>query len=89
MYFDLRDDDAVVVEVWGLNLRGSIITAPTVTGIIEEITSLTGRMKPLPKWTQVGAVAGLEGGTKEVKEHVDVLLRSDVKLSGVWLQDWV
>ena len=34
--------------------------------LITEITAITGRMKPLPDWTQRGAVAGLEGGT-EVK----------------------
>ena len=32
--------------------------------LITEITAITGRMKPLPQWTQVGAVAGLEGGTE-------------------------
>jgi hypothetical protein len=32
--------------------------------LITEITAITGRMKPLPDWTQQGAVAGLEGGTE-------------------------
>ena len=56
---------------------------------IQAITSLTGRQSKLPSWTQTGAVVGLEGGTTEVTEIVDRLVRSGVPVAGVWLQDWV
>ena len=90
MYFDLRDDDAVVVEIWGTQLSGRILYgANGMLDLITEITVVTGRMSPLPDWTQVGAVVGLEGGTQEVTEHVDHLLAHDVPIAGVWIQDWV
>ena len=88
MFFDLRDDDAVVVEIWGSSLKGEtqllpisrsstiaypnrycfqsgrILHGKSMLDLITEITAITGRMKPLPQWTQQGAVAGLEGGTE-------------------------
>jgi alpha-glucosidase (family GH31 glycosyl hydrolase) len=60
MFFDLRDDDAVIVEVWGSSLKGRILYGRSMLELITEITAITGRMKPLPAWTQQGAVAGLE-----------------------------
>ena len=89
MFFDLRDDDAVVVELWGTSLAGRIINGKSMIDIVEEITTVTGRMKPLPRWTQEGAVVGLEGGTEEVVHHVQELQDANVKISGVWLQDYV
>lgn len=64
MFFDLRDDDAVIVEIWGSSLKGRILHGKSMLELITEITAITGRMKPLPQWTQQGAVAGLEGGTE-------------------------
>jgi len=89
MFFDLRDDDAVIVEVWGSSLKGRIIYGRSMLDLITEITAITGRMKPLPDWTQQGAVAGLEGGTAEVTHLVEKLLSHNVPLAAVWIQDWV
>lgn len=89
MYFDLRDDDAVVAEVWGLSMSGYIFVGDSLPALIEEITAITGRMKPLPKWTQEGAVVGLEGGTKDVNHILDKLIAAEVPVKAVWLQDWV
>ena len=61
----------------------------SVQQLIGEITSLTGRMGPLPEWSQRGAVVGLEGGTANVSEIVSRLETAGVPLAGVWLQDWV
>lgn len=87
--FDFRDDDAIVIEVWGGSIHGYILHGDSYFGLVETITSLTGRMRPLPKWTQAGAIIGLEGGTAEATEHTDTLLAANVSVSGVWLQDWV
>ena len=46
--------------------------------LITEITAITGRMKPLPQWSQQGAVAGLEGGTEVNSLCVRVCDTSDI-----------
>ena len=57
----MRDDDSVVIEVWGTSLRGRILYGDSFLSLVSEITEYTGRMKELPLWTQKGAIVGLEG----------------------------
>lgn len=52
--------------------------------LITEITAITGRMKPLPQWSQQGAVAGLEGGTEVSNYILDGLInKSDSEYSAI------
>jgi alpha-glucosidase len=89
MFFDMRDDDAVVAELWGTKMKGRIMYGKSFLDIVTQITEVTGRMQPLPGWTQRGAVVGLEGGTRSVVSKVNRLLGHGVPLAGLWLQDWV
>lgn len=57
--------------------------------LIEVTTSITGRMRELPEWIQDGAIIGLMGGKDSVEKRLDKLAKADVKMAGVWLQDWV
>ena len=88
MHFDFRRPKKVVVELIGRQYHGRIINAPSVLDIVSEITLHTGRMKPLPLWTQQGAIVGLQGGNK-VDHIVHRLLENKIKITGIWLQDWV
>ena len=93
-FFDTRNADSVVIEVWGHSIRGRILYGRSMLDCITEITAYTGRMRSLPRWTQRGAIMGLEGGTEEVLQQLNKVLRVkkgkiSVPLSGIWLQDWV
>lgn len=88
-FFDLTSPDAVSIELWSLSLQGAIITGDTMCSVIQNITSLTGRMRPLPAWSQKGAIVGVEGGQEFVTQKVNALRQHNVALAGVWLQDWV
>lgn len=90
-FFDTRDDDSVVIEVWGDSMIGRIFYGESMLDLITEVTYVTGRMSLLPQWTQKGAIVGLEGGTNEVHMLTNVLLNNilPVAIAGIWLQDWV
>lgn len=93
-FFDARNDDSVVIEVWGDSIRGRILYCRSMLDCITEITEYTGRMQSLPQWTQKGAIIGLEGGTQEVLQKLESIQQVhkgniSVPISGVWLQDWV
>jgi alpha-glucosidase len=91
MFFDTRDPGSIVIEVWGDSITGRILFGHSMLDLITQITEYTGRMQPLPAWTQTGAVVGLEGGTEEVLHLTERLLgnKVPVPLAGVWVQDWV
>ena len=88
-FFDFTKKDIVTLEMWGQNIRGYLILRDTLSEVIQDVTSLTGRMRPLPNWSQTGAIIGLEGGEEGVIQIVDQLRKASVPLSAVWLQDWV
>ena len=93
MFFDTRDDDAIVIEVWSREISGRILYGKSIPELVTEITAITGRMKPLPDWTQNGAIIGLEGGTNHVNETSSLLLNATsewtLPIAAFWIQDWV
>ena len=88
-YIDLTTPGVVEMELWTTNLRGNIVYGTSMKSVVSELTRYTGRMMRPPKWSQLGAVVGLEGGTAEVNEIVGSLREHGVPIAGVWLQDWV
>jgi hypothetical protein len=88
-FFDFTDRGVVSIELWGLSMNGFLIACDSLAEVIQNVTSITGRMKPLPMWSQKGAVVGLEGGEDYVTHIVDQLKEQNVPMSAIWLQDWV
>ena len=86
---DLRPDDRVVWEVWADQAEFAIAAAATPAAALAVQTSWAGRAAAPPAWTQTGLIAGLQGGTDEVREKIGVLQQAGVPLAAVWLQDWV
>lgn len=72
-------------------MRGRVLYGNGMLDIISELTEYTGRMQPLPDWTQEGAIIGLQGGSAKVKEKIDLILNNvmEIKVAGIWIQDWV
>lgn len=53
------------------------------------ISRKVGTMRPLPEWALDGAVVGLQGGEKVIKERYAYLKNQSVPLAALWMQDWV
>jgi hypothetical protein len=51
-----------------------------------QVTLHTGRMQPLPAWTQTGAIVGYQGGTDAVRNITAQLALHGVPVAGMWLQ---
>ena len=86
---DLRPDDRMVWEVWADRAEFTVAAAATPSAALAVQTEWAGRAAAPPAWTQTGLIAGLQGGTDEVREKVAVLQGAGVPLAAVWLQDWV
>jgi len=87
--FDFSSFNSASISVFSNIINGAIIHSENPLDIINEYTEFSGKMKPLPSWSQHGAIIGLQGGTDRVGQIVDSLLGKGVPISGVWLQDWV
>lgn len=45
-------------------------------------------MKPLPEWMGQGIVLGVQGGEAVVRDIVNSSIKHDMKIAGIWMQDW-
>ena len=56
--------------------------------LIERLTDYTGRPPKLPDFVHDGIILGVQGGTKQVLEYLTQAEEHDVKVNGLWIQDW-
>ncbi|MCL6518052.1 alpha-glucosidase [Alicyclobacillus sp.] len=87
--FNFTDPNLGQLEVDTDHLHGDIFSGTTPAALVQAYTRVTGRMQPLPDWTQEGFIFGAEGGTEVVRQHLDTLLAAGVPVTGLWIQDWV
>ena len=87
--FHFTDNYKAQLEVFSNHIKGKIYVGKTPASLVEEHTSVVGRMKALPDWTQNGLMLGVQGGTKVAGKKLDALLEHDVPITGLWIQDWV
>lgn len=86
---DLRPDDRMIWEVWSDQADFALAAAATPSEALSIQTEWTGTGSPAPAWSQTGMIAGLQGGTDDVRAKVAQMQEAGVPLAAVWLQDWV
>ncbi len=52
------------------------------------LASLLGRQPRLPDWAYDGAILGIQGGTQAVLDKLEKAKSENMKVCGVWCQDW-
>lgn len=86
---DLRPDDRMIWEIWNEKATFALAAASTPAESIALQAGWAGAAPPPPAWTSTGLIAGIQGGTEEVRAKIEVLQQARVPLAAVWLQDWV
>ncbi len=87
--FDLRKKREVSVKIFSNQVEGEILTGDSPYDIINSYTEYSGRMKKLPSWISEGMILGVQGGTDKALNKLQKVLDSGVKVSALWIQDWV
>ncbi len=87
--FDLRESTRSTIRIFSSELRGRLYYGKQPLDILEAYTTYTGRMQPLPSWTQQGAIVRAYAGEEAVLDLVDRLAAADVPLAGLWVEDWM
>ena len=60
----------------------------TFEDVLANLTDLIGRQIPLPEWVHNGEILGVQGGTAVMDRKLQTALDHDLKVAGVWIQDW-
>ncbi|MGB0588207.1 MAG: alpha-glucosidase [Myxococcota bacterium] len=87
--FDLRDDETARAMVNAPMMKGQLLYGATPAEIVETYTEYSGRMSPLPAWTQSGAIVRSYGGSEVALGKVEALNAVDGALAALWIEDWV
>lgn len=87
--FDFSYDEQIRIELWSDTCHMTLIDAATPLQHIQTYTQYAGRMRPLPRWVQHGAIIGMQGGSIAVRDAWDQLKKAHVPIAAFWLQDWV
>ena len=67
---------------------GKYINSDSYLDIIHDLTEYTGRPPVLPEYLLDGMILGVQGGMDAVMGYLDLAEKNDVKVSGLWCQDW-
>ncbi|MEM7103354.1 MAG: alpha-glucosidase [Bacteroidota bacterium] len=86
--FDFRKDNIIQIQNFSNSIRGSLYNGDGAS-IISDYTDNFGRMTGFPEWVDDGVILGFQGGTDIVLEKYQKAKEAGVKISGVWIQDWV
>jgi alpha-glucosidase len=88
MEVDLRDPEWAEVKVWGDRLRLAVFQADTPKTLIDHFTSQAGKPPLLPDWA-FGSILGVQGGERQVRNHIATMEAADSPVDAIWIQDWV
>lgn len=86
--FDFRQPTFHELQVWAIPAEVQLRTADSYLGIIEKLSAQFGRQPMLPEWVYKGAILGLKGGEVNTFTRLDNALKHDIKVSGLWSEDW-
>lgn len=82
--------DHVTISLWKTDkMKIQVFHGKTLKDVVSKLTTVTGRMRALPAWTQKGAVVGLQGGQDKVQKDYKFLKSQGIPIKAVWMQDWV
>ncbi len=56
--------------------------------LLFNLSDLLGRQPQLPDWVYDGVILGIQGGTEVVMEKLEKAAKHNMKVTGVWCQDW-
>ncbi len=85
--FDFRDGNRTVLYLQDLpDLH--ICFSDNFTGLSKKLSNFLGHQNILPDWLYDGTIIAVQGGTDKIEEKIRISNQYDIKVCGVWSQDW-
>jgi alpha-glucosidase (family GH31 glycosyl hydrolase) len=86
--FDMRENAFTRATAFSHTLTTQLIAGDSPLDIVETYTEYSGRMEPLPEWTQQGAIVRSYGGSEAALSKVTELDLAGGALAALWIEDW-
>ena len=86
--FDFRHPDFHELQFWEVPSSIRIEAADSFLELLRKESSFFGRQPELPDWIYNGLIIGVQGGNERSFGLLEKTLQHNIKVSGVWCQDW-
>ncbi len=86
--FDFRHPDFHELQFWDIPKAVRLEAADTFQELLKKESAFLGRQPELPDWVYNGLIIGVQGGNKRSFDLLDKTLSHNIKVSGIWCQDW-
>lgn len=86
--FNFKNEAFHELQIWEVPKQIRIESAPNFIELLGKMTSFFGRQPELPEWIYNGLIIGVQGGNERSFGLLDKTLEKDIKVSGIWCQDW-
>jgi alpha-glucosidase len=87
--FDFRQKDRYRLVFWQFPRKLVFDCGESAAELVGSLSELLGRQPVLPEWTQEGMWLGVQGGSEVILQKLDRALQAGVRVSALWVQDWV
>jgi sulfoquinovosidase len=80
------DKELTEILYWNTNLiEGHLFTGNSFMELTEKLSLHIGTMKPLPEWSQKGAIVGIVGGQQFVEDKYKLMKSLGLPMVGIWM----
>ncbi len=86
--FDFRHPDFHELQFWDIPISIRIEAADTFIQLLKKESAFFGRQPELPDWVYNGLIIGVQGGSERSFGLLEKTLSHNIKVSGIWCQDW-
>ncbi len=86
--FDLTGSTSFELREYASSASGRVLYGTSLPELTERLTEFTGRMAPLPAWSNDGLIVALARPLDASKTLLERMLARGVRIAGVWNQTW-
>ena len=86
--FDFRHEAFHELQFWDVPASIRMEAAENFLDLLKKETAFFGRQPELPDWIYNGLIIGVQGGSERSFGLLEKTLQHNIKVSGVWCQDW-
>ncbi|MHA1829614.1 MAG: alpha-glucosidase, partial [Candidatus Heimdallarchaeaceae archaeon] len=86
--FNFKEKNHHKLKFWSIPEKLIIGKFKSLLETIGRLSAILGRQKKLPEWVYNGVILGIQGGKEKVLDKLEKANKVDLKVCGVWCQDW-
>ena len=86
--FDFRHPEFHELQFWAVPSSVRIEAADSFPELLQKESAFFGRQPELPEWIYNGLIIGVQGGSERSFGLLEQTLQHNIKVSGIWCQDW-